>query len=113
MDGARSQQEPIADAPQNEEVLVYGENWCGDCRRATALLSKMSVRFRYIDLQAEPAQKRVVSTMLGRTHFKIPVVVTTDRKILVEPSNADLCAALNMSPPRDDASPPAARCVLQ
>ena len=35
---------PEADATA---VTMYGATWCGDCRRAQAVLNKLSVEFKY------------------------------------------------------------------
>lgn len=74
--------------PADDEILVYGADWCGDCRRAKALLDARGARYRWIDVEhdaaaAEEARRR------GRSK-RIPVIVLPDGSVLVEPSDAEL-----------------------
>ena len=71
------------------DVLMYGEDWCGDCRRAKAYFEDHSIAYEYIDLEAHPHE---VDRVLERNDGvkKIPIIIFADDSHLVEPSNADL-----------------------
>lgn len=75
------------------EVTYYGAEWCSDCRRSKALLNKEGVAFeeKNVELSAELANE--AETIAGRKN--IPVIVFADGEHLVEPSDADLKAALS------------------
>ena len=34
-----------------DEIVMYGADWCGDCRRAQRLLDGRGARYRYIDVE--------------------------------------------------------------
>jgi glutaredoxin len=74
------------------EVTYYGADWCTDCRRSKAFLNANSVKFveNNVEESAELASK--AEAIAGRKN--IPVIQFKDGAFLVEPSDADLKAAL-------------------
>jgi glutaredoxin len=69
-------------------VVVYGAEWCGDCRRSKAQLERLGVEFDYRDVAANDADKDEAIAISGRQ--SIPVIVLPDGSHLVEPSNPQL-----------------------
>ncbi|GAA1625672.1 glutaredoxin domain-containing protein [Leucobacter chromiireducens] len=70
------------------ETVMFGADWCGDCRRAKLVFDRAGVQYRYVDLVQDPAAADVAKDISGRTN--IPVILYPDRSHQVEPSNADL-----------------------
>lgn len=70
------------------ETIIFGADWCGDCRRAKLVFDRAGAPYRYVDLVADPAAADVARDISGRTN--IPVIVYPDRSHQVEPSNADM-----------------------
>lgn len=78
------------------EIVMYGADWCPDCRRAKSFLEENGVEFDYHDTELDEAAvatverlndgKRVIPTIqiLGRTY--------------VNPDNATLAVALGINP---------------
>jgi len=66
---------------------MYGADWCGDCRRAKRHLDAAGVVYRWVDLTQEPGAK---ATLKAAGLRAIPVIATTDGRILMEPSNGEL-----------------------
>lgn len=78
----------------NGEVVLYGADWCGDCRRAKAWLRRAGIGFTEFDVAAdERAKARAIELAGGRRN--IPVVVLPDGGVLVEPTNAELESVLS------------------
>lgn len=75
-------------------IVVYGASWCGDTTRARQLLSKLDVEFNYYDIDKDEAMKRTAATLQNGS-TKIPVVDLGEGTVLIEPSNAELEAALH------------------
>ena len=73
-------------------LTVYGAEWCKDCRRTSALLAHFGVDYVLVDLEAEPDRVDEARQLAGIQ--RIPVVHFDDGAVLVEPSDADLNAAL-------------------
>jgi glutaredoxin len=75
------------------QIIVYGADWCGDCVRARRLLDRLGQRYEYIDvdLQAGAAEEAIE---VARGRKNIPVIVFPDGRVLVEPSDPELEAAL-------------------
>lgn len=70
---------------KNHTIDFYGASWCGDCRRAEALLKHYGVDFTYHDVEnSEEAKARAIE-LSGRPN--IPVLAFSDGSILTEPSN--------------------------
>jgi len=81
------------------EVVVYGADWCPDCRRAKQFLADWGVPFRWRDVEADEEARRYVLAVNGG-RLVIPVVVFPEGDCLVEPSNRELAARLGLPPTR-------------
>lgn len=76
------------DEGNDKRVVMYGADWCSDCRRAKSVLDADGVDYEYIDtVEVEDAADRA-KAISGR--MNIPVIVFPDGSHLVEPSNAEL-----------------------
>ncbi len=72
---------------------MYGADWCGDCRRAKVWFRENGVAFTEINVEDdETARDRAIEIAGGRKN--IPVIVLPGGQVLIEPTNADLAAAL-------------------
>ena len=74
------------------EITEYGADWCPDCTRTKRALDAVGAGYVYRDLVAEPEAAAEAEAISGRKN--IPVVVLPDGVVLVEPSDAELLAAL-------------------
>lgn len=81
-------------------VLLYGADWCPDCRRSKRFLSDQRIPFTYIDLEAHPEATQEVERRNGGKRI-IPTIVFDDGSHVAEPSNAELADALGL--PREAA----------
>jgi mycoredoxin len=75
-----------------DRILMFGAEWCRDCRRSKALLDREGVGYDYVDLEAVADGADRAYAVSGRT--QIPVVVFPDGSHLVEPTDAELAAKL-------------------
>jgi glutaredoxin len=66
-------------------IEFYGAEWCGDCRRAQALLDHYGVEFSYHDVDASEETRAEAVEISGRPN--IPVLLFPDGSFLTEPSN--------------------------
>ena len=80
--------------PTPDVVTVYGADWCGDCRRAKRFLDAVAMPYRYVDLELDVTAQQLVDDAGYRA---IPVIVTPAGEVLVEPSDAELAAALGIA----------------
>lgn len=72
-----------------QDITVYGTNWCGDCRRAKLFMDTRGIGYDWIDIENDSdAAKRVMEINGG--YRSVPTIVFEDGSILVEPSNAEL-----------------------
>ena len=76
-------------------VIIYGTNWCGDCRRTRRFLDYHKVAYEWIDIdQDKEAEQFVLQTNGGMR--SVPTIVCTDGTILVEPSNLRVAEKLGL-----------------
>lgn len=75
------------------EIVMYGADWCGDCRRAQRLLEQRGARYRYFDVEHDE-RAREEARRIGNSS-KIPVIVMPDGSVLVEPTDPELAAKLD------------------
>lgn len=73
---------------RDEHIIMYGADWCHDCKRARQLFDSLGVRYQFVDIEADPSQAQVAQQISGST--RIPVVVYQDGSHQVEPGNDQL-----------------------
>jgi mycoredoxin len=79
----------------SNNIIVFGADWCGDCRQAKAWLRENGVPFTDVDVEHDAeARRRAVELAKGRRN--IPVVVLPDGSVLIEPTHAELATALRI-----------------
>lgn len=80
---------------RNMEVTatVYGTRNCSDCVIAKRTLDSLGVAYDWIDLGARPDVVPEVLALNGGNH-SVPTVVLSDGAVFVEPSAAELQAAV-------------------
>lgn len=70
-------------------ITMYGAEWCGDCRRSSALLKELGVNYNYINVEEDPSAADKVVEINGGAQ-SIPVIVFEDGTHLTEPSDPAL-----------------------
>ena len=76
-----------------DPIIVYGADWCGDCRRAKRLLERRGADFLWVDVELDPAMADE-ARRLGRSK-RIPVIAFPDGSVLVEPTDPELSEELD------------------
>jgi len=75
------------------EVTIYGTTWCGDSRRCRELLSAFGVPYIWVDIDKDKQGEAFVRG-INKGNRSVPTIVCKDGKVLVEPSESELTAAL-------------------
>ncbi len=81
----------------DDKIVVYGADWCGDCRRTQKFLTKNSIPYDWIDIEKDKEAEQFVKKV-NKGMRSIPTIVFVDGSILVEPSNSELTKKLNIQP---------------
>jgi glutaredoxin-like protein len=77
-------------------IIIYGSDWCGDCRRAKRFFNNNSIPYRWVDIELDKqAEKYVIEVNKGMR--SIPTILFGDGSILVEPSTAELTRKMGMT----------------
>jgi mycoredoxin len=80
------------------EITLYGTTWCGDCRRARALLDRHGIPYRYVDINADKSAAQFVE-QVNRGFRSVPTIVWPDGSVLVEPGMAELAKKIGVTFP--------------
>ncbi len=75
------------------KIVMYGAEWCGDCRRSKRFMDSNNIAFEYINVDEDAAAADKVLEINGGMK-SIPVIVFEDGTHLTEPSDIDLKAKL-------------------
>ncbi len=79
----------------DDKLELYGANWCGDCRRAKKFLGEQRIHYDWLDItDNDEAIAFVESVNDGKR--RIPTIVLPDERVLSNPTNAELAAALGL-----------------
>ena len=81
-------------ASQNN-IKLYGTNWCSDCKRSKKFLGEQRVRYEFINIEDDQEGQAFVQKVQNGG-LSIPTIVFDDGSVLVEPSNADLATKLGL-----------------
>ncbi|MCL2785072.1 MAG: NrdH-redoxin [Propionibacteriaceae bacterium] len=80
----------------SNRIVMYGADWCRDCRNAKTVFETEGVAFDYIDLVDDESAAARAEQISGSKH--IPVVVFPDGFFMVEPTALELIARLVIEP---------------
>lgn len=81
---------------EQANIIVYGADWCGDCRRAKRFMEERKVQFDWIDVEVNEEARETVEKINNGRHI-IPTIIFQDGSVLVEPSNAELGRKLSIT----------------
>ena len=80
---------------KNQGIILYGAHWCPDCRQSKQFFGENQIPYKWVNIEIDKAgEKFVVEKNNGKRI--IPTILFPDGSILVEPSNAELAAKLNL-----------------
>jgi thioredoxin reductase (NADPH) len=77
------------------EITVYGAHWCPDCRQSKQFLGEHQIPYNWVDIEEDEDAEEFV-TQKNKGKLIIPIIVFGDGSFLVEPSNAELAAKLEL-----------------
>ena len=76
--------------------VIYGTEWCGDCKRSKRFLDRKKIPYTWIDID-EDEEAKEITKKLNKGKAKVPTIVFDDDSILVEPSNFQLAEKLGIN----------------
>ncbi len=76
-------------------IKLYGTNWCSDCKRSKKFLGEQRVHYEFINIE-EDMEGQAFVQKAQNGGLSIPTLAFEDGSILIEPSNAELAARLGL-----------------
>ena len=77
------------------DITVYGAYWCPDCRRSKQFLGEHQIPYNWVNIEEDAeAEHFVIEKNDGKRI--IPTIVFADDTFLIEPTNAELAAKLEL-----------------
>ncbi|MGH2634316.1 MAG: glutaredoxin family protein, partial [Tepidiformaceae bacterium] len=59
------------------EIVLYGTNWCGDCKRSKKFFGEQRVAYKFVDVDSDAEGLAVVERANNGKHI-IPTIVFAD-----------------------------------
>jgi thioredoxin reductase (NADPH) len=78
-----------------DEIVVYGTNWCPDCKRSKQFLGDQRIQYAWVDIEHDTEAMLYVE-QVNKGMRRIPTIQFQDGSVLVEPSNAELAEKLGL-----------------
>lgn len=79
--------------PRPEQIVLYGADWCGDCRRARRILAEKNIIYLDVDIEKDARAAEFVRQQNGGFQ-SIPTILFPDGAKLVEPDSTTLIEKL-------------------
>lgn len=78
-----------------QNIIVYGADWCGDCRRSKQFLNDHHIPFTWVDTDGNPEAEQFVKLKNNGKRI-IPTIIFEDGSFVAEPSNEELANRLGV-----------------
>jgi mycoredoxin len=76
-----------------KKIIMYGTNWCPDCKRSKQVFSSVNVPYDWIDIEQDEVASAYVQKV-NRGFKSVPTILFPDGSMLVEPDDATLLKKL-------------------
>jgi len=87
----------------DHSIILYGADWCPDCRKSKAFLTNNKVNFQYIEIDKEENEWAIpIIEKINNGKRKIPTIIINDDIVLVEPENEELRQALKIDEVKEE-----------
>jgi len=86
---------------EDYRIILYGADWCPDCRKSKAFLNDNGINFQFIDTEINEWAIPVIRK-LNNGKRRIPTIVINDDVVLVEPENEELRQALKLDQTKEE-----------
>jgi thioredoxin reductase (NADPH) len=80
----------------NNNIRLYGTDWCSDCKRSKKFLGEQRIQYEYINIEHDQDGQAFVQKVQNGG-MSIPTIVFDDNSLLIEPSNSQLAAKLGLN----------------
>lgn len=79
-----------------QNIILYGADWCGDCRRSKQFLLEQQIPFTWVNTDENPEAEAFVKQKNNGRRV-IPTIIFDDGSFVVEPSNEELARKLGIT----------------
>ena len=86
---------------EDYRIVMYGADWCPDCRKSKSFLNDNNINYQYIDIDKNEWSIPII-TKLNNGKRKIPTIIINDDQVLIEPENEELRQALNLGEVKEE-----------
>lgn len=75
-------------------IIVYGTDWCPDCRKVRNYLDANNISYQWINISKD-REARTIVEKINNGCRSVPTIIWPDGSHLVEPSVPELIQKLN------------------
>lgn len=84
-------------------IILYGADWCPDCRKSKAFLTDNNINYQYVEIDKEENEWAIpMIKKINNGKRKIPTIIINDDVVLVEPENEELRQALKIDEVKEE-----------
>ncbi len=83
------------------KIVLYGADWCPDCRKSKAFLDDNKINYQFIDIDKNEWSIPII-TKINNGKRKIPTIIINEDTVLVEPENEELRQVLKIDEVREE-----------
>jgi len=86
---------------ENFHIVLYGADWCPDCRKSKSFLDDNKVNYQFIDIDKNEWSIPII-TKINNGKRKIPTIIINKDIVLVEPENEELRQILKLDEVKEE-----------
>jgi len=86
---------------ENFRIILYGADWCPDCRKSKSFLNDNKVNYQFIDTEKNDWAIPIIKK-LNNGKRRIPTILINDDIVLVEPENEELRKVLSLDVQKEE-----------
>ena len=86
---------------EDYRIVMYGADWCPDCRKSKSFLNDNNINYQYIDIDQNEWAIPII-TKINNGKRKIPTLLINEDIVLVEPANEELRQVLKIDEVKEE-----------
>lgn len=79
----------------NNQIILYGNSWCYDSRKARKIFDQNNIAYTFVDIDSDMDGRRYVEKV-NNGNRSVPTILFPDGTVLIEPSSEKLKAKLGI-----------------
>ena len=70
----------------NQNIRIYGTNWCSDCTRSKAFLDNHEIEYAWFNIELNPELQKYVRKINNGKQI-VPIIISSDDSVKFNPAH--------------------------